>query len=119
MHRRVARIAYVSWQATCVVAIAALADLWAAVLFDWPASVAAPVDMLCGLQIALSGCLVASDWRGSASRLRARQRLERRRHGPVLGWLCRDTRTWWRVSGLVVACAGAALVGIGGFLISL
>jgi hypothetical protein len=119
VQRRVARLAYVGWQASCLVALAAFADVWAAVVFDWPMSLAAPLEILCGLEIALSGCLVATDWHGATNRLRARHRLERGRRGPVFAWFCRDSRTWWRVTGVIVACAGLVLVGTGAFLIAL
>jgi hypothetical protein len=96
-----------------VTSILAAALAWAAALRDWPGAVITAAFVVAGLQDALAGFLVATDWHGSRARLRARHRLARRRHGRLVGLLCRDSRGLWVASGAGVALSGLVLLGLG------
>jgi len=63
------------------------------------------------------GACVAFNWRHSARRLRARQRLDRRKHGDVFRWFCRDTKRWWQINGIVVMAGGFLLIAVGIFTV--
>jgi hypothetical protein len=75
------------------------------------------LQIAAGVELAVVGGCVGFDWRNSARRLRARQRLDRRRRGDVFGWFCRDTKRWWRVNGVVMAGAGFFLIAVGIFTV--
>jgi hypothetical protein len=66
-----------------------------------------------GVELAAVGACLALNWRNSSRRLRARQRLDRRKRGNIFGWFCRDTVRWWRINGVILVCAGFVLVAIG------
>jgi len=44
-----------------------------------------------GVQLAALGAAAARE-----------QRLDRRKHGDVFRWFCRDTKRWWQINGIVV-----------------
>jgi hypothetical protein len=73
------------------------------------------LQIAAGAELAVVGACVAFNWRNSARRLRARQRLDRQKHGNVFRWFCRDTKRWWCINGVVLAALGLLLVGLGIF----
>jgi hypothetical protein len=75
------------------------------------------LQIAAGLELAAVGACVAFNWRNSARRLRARQRLDRRQRGDVFRWFCRDTKRWWRINGVVVMVGGFLLIALGIFTV--
>jgi hypothetical protein len=73
------------------------------------------LQIAAGVELAAVGACVAFNWQNSVRRLRARQRLDRRKRGDVFGWFCRDTKRWWRINGVVMTSAGLLLIVVGIF----
>jgi hypothetical protein len=75
------------------------------------------VQVAAGVEVAVVGVCLATNWRNSARRLRAKQRLDRRRNGDVFSWFCRDTQRWWRINGVVLMAVGISLIALGLFTV--
>lgn len=75
------------------------------------------IQIAAGVEVAAVGICLATNWRNSARRLRAKQRLDRRSNGDVFSWFCRDTQLWWRVNGVVMLGIGLSLIAVGLFTV--
>jgi hypothetical protein len=75
------------------------------------------IQVAAGIEVAAVGVCLATNWRNSARRLRAKQRLDRRGNGDVFSWFCRDTQRWWRINGVVMMGIGLSLVALGLFTV--
>jgi hypothetical protein len=75
------------------------------------------LQIAAGLELAAVGVCLAFNWQNSARRLRARQRVDRRKRGDVFRWFCRDTKRWWRINGVLMTSAGFALIAFGIFTV--
>jgi hypothetical protein len=75
------------------------------------------IQITAGVEVLIVGVCLATNWRNSARRLRAKQRLDRRGNGELFAWFCRDTQLWWRVNGLVMTSVGLSLIALGLFTV--
>jgi hypothetical protein len=80
---------------------AGILAVWASL----PSTVEGLVMVIAGLEIGVTGLLLAGNWKAASRRIRARTRLDKRRW-PRLSRMCRDTVGWWRGIGALSLVVG-------------